>query len=79
MRVPAEVMRRLMELEQAAIEATRRRDEAVGLVLATLGAPMDAQIVLLPDGSGEIRKADDASNHHPQAVNDDDDRAKRRR
>lgn len=63
MRIPVEVMRRLLELEQAAIEAVRRRNEAVALVLATLGAPTDAQIILLPDGSGEILESNNAHHH----------------
>ena len=52
--VQAEVMRRLMALEQAARDAAARRDEAVALVLATLGAEPGSQIVVLPDGSGEV-------------------------
>lgn len=52
--VPAEAMRKLLALEQAVADAARRRDEAVQLVLAALGAPLDARIDLRPDGSGQI-------------------------
>lgn len=52
--IPAEVMRRLMALEQAARDAAARRDEAVSLVLATVGAEPGAQIVLREDGSGLV-------------------------
>ena len=52
--VPAEVMRRLMALEQAARDAAARRDEAVALVLATVGAEPGSQIVVRADGSGEV-------------------------
>ena len=54
--VPVDAMRRLMAMEQAVVDAARRRDESVQLVLATLGAnaEMDSKINLLPDGTGQI-------------------------
>ena len=52
--VPVDAMRRLLAMEQAVVDAARRRNESVQLVLATLGAPMDAKIDLLPDGTGQI-------------------------
>jgi len=50
-----------------------RRDDAVQLVLATLGAAPDAQIVLLPDGCGEVVTTDkkalsDAARLEPPVV-----------
>ncbi len=59
--VPPEAMRRLLALEQAAVEAARRRDEAVALVLVALGASENARIVLCEDGSGEVIEAGDIS------------------
>lgn len=56
--VRAEVMRQLIALHEAAIEAAQRRDEAVALVLATVGAEPGSQIVVLPDGCGEVVTAD---------------------
>ena len=52
--VPVDAMRRLLAMEQAVVDAARRRDESVQLVLATLGASMDSKINLLPDGTGQI-------------------------
>ena len=52
--VPVDAMRRLLAMEQAVVDAARRRDESVQLVLATLGAEMDSKINLLPDGTGQI-------------------------
>ena len=52
--IPAEVMRRLVALDQAARDAAARRDEAVALVLATVGAEPGAQIVVREDGSGLV-------------------------
>lgn len=54
MRVPPNAMRRLVALEQAAIDATRRRDEAVALVLAAIDAPGGSRIILQNDGSGAV-------------------------
>lgn len=52
--IPADVMRRLIALHEAAHDAARRRNEAVALVLATLGAEPGDQIVLREDGSGLV-------------------------
>ena len=56
--VPVDAMRRLLAMEQAVADAARRRDESVQLVLATLDAPMDSKINLLPDGTGQIIPGD---------------------
>jgi hypothetical protein len=56
--VPVDAMRRLMAMEQAVADAARRRDESVQLVLATLNAPMNAKINVLPDGTGQIIPGD---------------------
>ncbi len=52
--IPAAVMRRLLALDQAAQDAARRRDEAVSLALAWVGAEPSAQIVVREDGSGLV-------------------------
>ena len=62
--VPATVMQQLLKIEheynhaiQQRDEATlviKRRDEAFQLVIATLGASPNAQIVLQSDGTGII-------------------------
>ena len=53
--VPAEAMRRLLELERLVAEATQRRDEAVQLVLLTLDAAPGSRIAIQPDGTGEVQ------------------------
>ena len=58
--VPVEAMRKLVAMEQAVADAIRRRDESVQLVLATLEAPSDAKINLLPDGTGQIVPSDNS-------------------
>ena len=56
--VPAEAMRRLLDLERLAAEAAQRRDEAVQLVLLTLEAAPGSRIVIRPDGTGEVQHHD---------------------